>query len=308
MFRAGALVAVALLATLSLAVAQGPTPPPLQMRQDAIGVQTNQKTDSTAKRGGNPQQQVNPASNSAAVAQPNPASDLKKKTSHTSQQSGQEGNEYWPWLIFGLRLKVTDSLLAAFTFFLVAIGAWQGGHLKRTVDSFVVGERPYIFPSAPDASGLHPPPEKLRYYKTIPEKEWHVPFVTITFGNFGKTIGIIRAIRIELLLGDLPKKPTFDTSLEIPGYVIARTDKQTDPLDFGRPRPMSPQELEGIRDGTRKVHVFGYVKYTDIFGRLHEKGFCFRMHITGPHQGSEVTGGKVFNYAKSKKTPKQYQT
>jgi hypothetical protein len=63
------------------------------------------------------------------------------RTPARTQENGQsdadkardEASEFWS--IFGRRLKITDSLLALFTFFLVAIGIWQGIQLKRTVDA-----------------------------------------------------------------------------------------------------------------------------------------------------------------------------
>jgi hypothetical protein len=220
------------------------------------------------------------------------------------QRRAEERSEYW--IIFGHLTKITDFWLALFTLGLIGVGAWQGRHLSRTVSSFVAGERPYIFPTAPDPGGLFPPPHDRRYYSSIPEERWHKPFVTLQFGNFGRTVGMIRVVRIELIIGALPKKPVFTDAEEIEGQIIARPDQQTDPMDFGRIKGISPQELESIQKGDIHAHVFGYIKYTDFFGNLHEKGFGFRLHVTGPHQGAQVVGGNAFNYAKTKKAPEKY--
>jgi hypothetical protein len=73
---------------------------------------------------------------------------LKEEASNRSNHSAEEASEYWPFLIFGTKLKITDSLLALFTLLLVLIGAWQGYKLKRTVDlareEFIATHRPKI--------------------------------------------------------------------------------------------------------------------------------------------------------------------
>jgi len=56
---------------------------------------------------------------------------LKKEPGDRGDHSAEEASEYWPFLIFGTRLKITDSLLALFTFWLVVIGAWQGYQIKK---------------------------------------------------------------------------------------------------------------------------------------------------------------------------------
>jgi hypothetical protein len=45
---------------------------------------------------------------------------------------------------------VFTSIIAALTLVLAIIGWWQGRQLKRTVQSFVLGERPYLFIDAPE--------------------------------------------------------------------------------------------------------------------------------------------------------------
>ncbi len=86
-----------------------------QFKQQAPGIEANQQTNSSAKseRDSNAQQE--------------------RALGAGSIEGAEKGSEYWPWLIFGLRLKVTDSLLAFFTCFLVIVGFWQGYHLNRTV-------------------------------------------------------------------------------------------------------------------------------------------------------------------------------
>jgi hypothetical protein len=49
-----------------------------------------------------------------------------------SKEANRTQSEYWPFLVFGTRLKITDSLLALFTFFSVLVAGGQAWLLYRT--------------------------------------------------------------------------------------------------------------------------------------------------------------------------------
>jgi hypothetical protein len=79
----------------------------------------------------------------------------------------EDRTEFWP--VFGRRLKITDTLLAVFTFLLLAAAIWQGIQLKRTVDSAERSNsilyRAYFWPGFARASPL--PQNGWRYYVTF---------------------------------------------------------------------------------------------------------------------------------------------
>jgi hypothetical protein len=101
---------------------------------------------------------------------------------------------------------------------LVAVSVWQGTNLKRSVDSYISGERPHIFPTEPNAAGIVNRCNSVLVEGPPLEFPPRPPFVTIAFGNFGKTIGVLRELRMELAFGPLPAKPTFVYSEPIFGY------------------------------------------------------------------------------------------
>jgi hypothetical protein len=61
-----------------------------------------------------------------------PADHLDDAETHVGRDTAKEASEYWPFSILGARLKITDSLLALFTFFLIIVGVGQGIFLGRT--------------------------------------------------------------------------------------------------------------------------------------------------------------------------------
>ncbi len=104
-----------------------------QFERQAPRIETNQQPTGAAEGESNPNYQQDNALNARPVVPAIPSSHLNKEGRQDGNEATEEGSEYWPWLIFGFRLKVTDSLLALFTFFLVVVGTWQGYHLNRTV-------------------------------------------------------------------------------------------------------------------------------------------------------------------------------
>jgi hypothetical protein len=129
-----------------------------------------------------------------------------------------EGNEFWPPFL-GYRLKITDSLLALFTLLLVIVGAWQGYQLRRTVQSRITGERPQIYPGPFNSSKLLPSGAHAEYPLAdgVP-----LPIIDWTFMNVGKSPGIIREVRGELVLDRLPWRRRFTYSKVVPAELIVR--------------------------------------------------------------------------------------
>ncbi len=291
---------IALVVVMTCKGAQSDEPP------KAPRVPINQQTNSSADNEKKSDQQPRTTADKPTVIPSPPHHHQDKKRSDESDETAYDRSEYWP--IFGRNLKITDTLLAAFTAILVIVGAWQGIHLKRTVDSFMTGERPYLFPTLPDTKGLLPTGLRRTHYPNIPIEQRPVPTTSIRFGNFGKTIGIIREVRGELVFGEIPTKPKFGYSKPYLGQQVTRSEQQTEDMYFIFDRSLTPAELNKILAGEMKVHFFGYVKYTDIFDRLHEKRFCFRIYMRAQMQPRcETAGGRAFNYSKSKKTPKEYE-
>jgi hypothetical protein len=214
-----------------------------------------------------------------------------------------EGNEFWPPFL-GYRLKITDSLLALFTLLLVIVGAWQGYQRRRTVQSRITGERPQIYPGPFNSSKLLPSGAHAEYPLAdgVP-----LPIIDWTFMNVGKSPGIIREVRGELVLDRLPWRRRFTYSKVVPAELIVREGQQTDDISFPFNRNLTVDEINYLGVGTVQFCFFGYVKYTDTFHQLHTKAFAFRIYIR-PRDRVQPIGGRRYNYIKTERTPRRYDT
>lgn len=141
------------------------------------------------------------------ASNPNAATEAQGKSDYDAEKAGEEASEFWSFS--GRRLKITDSLLALFTFLLVVIGSWQGYHLKRTVDSGIRSERAFLYLGGVTQS-LRPTGAHAMYYsswdKTGPlDKTTPLPFVEFNIGNIGRSAAIVRSVRSELFLGTISR-------------------------------------------------------------------------------------------------------
>jgi hypothetical protein len=214
-----------------------------------------------------------------------------------------EGNEFWPPFL-GYRLKITDSLLALFTLLLVIVGGWQGYQLRRTVQASITGERAQIYPGPFNTSKLLPSGAHAEYPLAdgVPP-----PIIDWTFMNVGKSPGIIREVRGELVLDRLPWRRRFTYSKVVPAELIVREGQQTDDISFPFNRNLTVDEINYLGVGTVQFCFFGYVKYTDTFHQLHTKAFAFRIY-TRPRDRAQPIGGRRCNYTKTQRTPRKYDT
>ena len=269
-------------------------------------VHTDQEADTSAEIKTSADKQPENPNNSITIIQTSHPGHQSKVSSGEGDESSQQGTEFWS--VLGFRFKITDGLLALFTGFLVLVGAWQGRHLRRTVVSYIHGERPYIFPTEPNASGIVNRCNSVLVDGPPLEEPPKAPFVTIAFGNFGKTIAILRELRMELSFGPLPKRPVFVYSQPTLGYHVLRSEKETSAMTFTFSRPLTKPECAAFMSGQLNAHSWGYARYTDIFGKLHEKGMCFRIWIDSHQVQYSISGGGAYNYHRTKKAPKEYQS
>ncbi|MBT3070819.1 hypothetical protein KKP04_08060 [Rhodomicrobium sp. Az07] len=101
-------------------------------QQNAQRVKIEQHPNGTAKGDRNTSQQQKASSEKLIHVQETPPSHLRMEGQPDSQKSGDDASEFW--VISGRKLKITDTLLAIFTFFLVVIGAWQGHVISGQIE------------------------------------------------------------------------------------------------------------------------------------------------------------------------------
>lgn len=299
MRRIGSLsiIAIVILSTSS-ALSQQPSIPSVEKSISNEQPERPQKTEN------------NPRPQQTLPGKPSPihnaiSDNLKIEPANDEPKSNRQQNDWreeWIWKFF-LDFRITDALLALFTGFLVVIGAKQATRLRQTVESYMTGERSYIFPSVPDFTAFFPSGAHAMY-PTMPGVP--VPKVGLKFANVGRTSCIIKAIRTEISIGDdLPGIPKFIYSAELIGDIVSRPDMQTETITFEFNRNLTVDEINYIGVGTTPVYIFGYVRYADIFGFLITKGYCFQVR-RGPNGFIRIAGGGAYNYRKYKKaTPNE---
>jgi hypothetical protein len=162
---------------------------------------------------------------------------------------------------------------------------------KETIDSYIAGERAYIFPGLPK---LRDPGIAENFYGGT--MGGSPPLVDYSISNIGKTAAILEEIRTEIIIAQkLPDKPSYKESITfITEQPIVNGDPFTSPRPCEYSERLTPEEVEAIRDGSLNIFFFGYARYRDIFCHVYERGFAFRV----TRSSAFVTGGNTYNYDK----------
>lgn len=175
------------------------------------------------------------------------------KSQHNANQGGEEASEFWT--IAGRRLKITDSLLVVFTFFLffaTVLLWWSTRRLVKAADNTAQKE--------------------LRAY--VGAKTAAVTFIVQDFSirtkikNTGQTPAFHAHLWNELALVEhpIPKGFKFQAAPEKingPRYVIFPGSGiffTTQPDN-----PFTQQEIQDIAAGRKRIYHWGEIRYKDIF-------------------------------------------
>lgn len=234
-----------------------------QFKQQAPGIEANQQTNSSTK-----------ASAIPTLSRSAP----ERALGAGSTEGAEKGSEYWPWLIFGFRLKVTDSLLALFTLLLFFVGTWQGYQLNRTVAAAERTERAYVFfcdvcdvrdqsLSVPGSqSGLG------RREGSEADRDEEVVQKVVIYRNSGRTPAVVTKIRLGCDVFPVPPEPQNAPSEEMPiGGVIGAG------VEWPRGRiALTLDKIERAKAGKGLIYLYGEIVYRDIFRKERRSWFCRR--------------------------------
>lgn len=185
--------------------------------------------------------------------------------------------------------------VAAFTFVLAAVGAWQGIQLKRSVDLLAQSERAQMFVIVHSEHLRFLISVAERHAKEGPDEEGviysDVADVTYSFKNYGKTPAIVREISARLVYGAKPpEKPSYiPTDQVLQEHMIASGEMTAviTPLDDVRPhrckmdRELTIQEARDLARAQIYIWFYGRVLYDDSFGQQREH--CFLWRYGGTH-------------------------
>lgn len=176
-----------------------------------------------------------------------------EKRNENADKSAQEGTEFWPPL-FGYRVKITDSLLALFTF-LLFVATWL---LWRATKRLVLG--------AEDANQ-----RQLRAYVLVSGSEARGAIggageVHLSIRNFGKTPAHHVAMWMGTSVREFPLNSEFGPPPEdfrMSRDIIGPGNPTTMVVPFG---PLNDWEQRQLRSEMAAVYAFGRISYIDAFG------------------------------------------
>ncbi len=224
-----------------------------QAQQESVRVKTNQHSENPPQADKKP----NPSEKSSPLVLSNISAE--KKSDNHAADGRDEGTEFWPPL-YGYRLKVSDTLLVAFTAFLFIATLF----LYRATKELVIG--------AEDASQ-----KELRAYMCLedivykrPSRSDH-PGIVLEIKNFGSTPA--RHVHFSFWhADDAPVlKPTLPHTVR-PKYIGTMAPGQS----YIQDRPP-------VSDGrfSESVWLIGRIYYEDIFENWWSFTFCYQCLILG---------------------------
>lgn len=245
-------------------------------------VPAKEQTNGTAERQSPADYQPDAPHKSGVVNAP-PSDELKKKAYSDGTKGANEASEFW--VIANHRLKITDTLLAAFTFILCLIGAWQGYQLQRTVTATKELGRAAVDLELPKLRILD---VHLGEGTRRPENERHrlkAPVITVRVANFGKTPAFIKnwLIGIHVSPYGLPVPPRFqgmvrvERDLAMP-VIMSNAEAPLIEREFGDDNRPTDDQIDDIlsRDTDDFLLIYGLIEFEDYEGRKYERTFAVR--------------------------------
>ena len=180
---------------------------------------------------------------------------IKENQSATKGQR-QNAADYYPELLCG-EVKLTDLLIAFFTYALVVVGYFT----MRSVDNTAkAAERAHIVVTVRLKTLLVPSDTQKNVCEFVIE-------------NVGKTVAVITSINGQATITeDLKYPPPCFRKGTIPGGKILSAKD-----DFAEDAPflMTKQEGHWVEGISVYLLCFGVIKYQDVFGDSHKTGFCW---------------------------------
>lgn len=231
-----------------------------------------------------------------------------------------EDSEYM--FICGHRLKITDVLLSAFTFLLflvtgslIVVGALQHAQMKRAVDSSEdtahTIERAYVQMShvtkegtpniAPGHTGKPGTPENPGL---IVDVSIGICRASIGVKNHGSTPArVTRVFITKRVMGDyLPTIPDYTPDVGEPSEQPLEAFLMKDVEIFiGFISAIDPSDIPLIRERKKQLVLYGFVEYTDQFGRHFRGGYARNWIPNMPINNLVFTPQPGYNYDEERK-------
>jgi len=173
----------------------------------------------------------------------------------------------------------------------LAVFAWQGIQLQRTVNVSVAAERASMA-MAGARCNFQPTYKNIAVEDIMPT----IPHAAIGYVNIGKSTARIHQTRLEILIRKrLPDRPIWGESpIEVShGYIIIGPSK-TSAMDRERTwdRALTREEAEGLKNETLTVFLIGTIAFQDTFDFMRTYVFAMKRK---PNGELVPTRGKAYN-------------
>ena len=295
-----------LLALIAISAIGGLVVLSLKAPPQAPQVHSNQQPHGAAKREAQSNHHTNSADQPATIEQQHAANNSQRETDKDADKRADEAREYWPFHIFGwARLKITDSLLAVFTFLLIVVGAIQGVFLYRTDQgthkaadaakdsaeiaerALIAGQRAFVSVSYQTSAG--------RDFKTKNIVQW---IFTPIWTNAGNTPTRNMANHINVGVRDAEIDDDFDFpdqwNTDVPPEKRRPVPLGIAPKAWisGQAVGISVGDIDAAINGKKFLYIWGWASYEDVFPRtaLHVTRFANRIAVGGDaHNPAEIS-------------------
>jgi hypothetical protein len=216
----------------------------------------------------------------AALAKPNNLASIDR------QNTSQEGTEYFP-VFFGLRLKLTDTLLALFTLglWISTSQLWKAGERQAafTQDQLKLAQEEFNY--------IHRPRLTIRREQVrFNQKDNGINLVLVNLGHLAAS-NIVGNFTVQIVprgpkSGELRQEslPPYDNTMVDIGHLINRPPRNRPSLE-GEERTfiyiisdqITESAMESVRISESFLYFFGYLKFTGPDGINRDSAF-FRLY------------------------------
>jgi hypothetical protein len=133
-----------------------------------------------------------------------------------------------------------------------------------------------------------------------PTEEYRVKKIALQVRNVGKGIGILTEWVAQCEpVPELPESPLYSNAIKNRGRLFKHDESETFSIH------LTNEQTEAICGDHATAYLWGYFKYEDVFGRLHQTGFGYVGHPYSSAPGAPADGlewgrigGKAYNYDK----------
>jgi hypothetical protein len=197
----------------------------------------------------------------------------KGHTTDHGEKAEEEGSEFWPPLS-GYRLKITDSLLVAFTFGLTVFTGllWKSTSGLFNVTKIVAdADRPHMIPAEITISGIRGAAESGNVRVKFEYK----------FINYGRSPAFMQRfclmIRVGLgKIGELEPIPSYGEPTQTNHIIVVNGWWGT--VDISPSMvAIAEQDVADILNGSAKLIIVGFIEYGDTASQMHKMRFAYEV-------------------------------